>query len=815
MARNKIKNPLLKRVPREFLGDWKKYIVVMIFLTAMIGVTAGVYVANNSMMAMFDTLEDDYSLEDGHFELQKKATPELLLAIESGEMADIRKYYEDEISEEYGEKFLELYSSKIDEEVTKAEEKYGLDDEKFEKVSVTIYENFYVNLDENDESRIRVFKYQENVDLPCIHNGRLPEADDEIAIDRMHADNANIKLGDVINVGGSEMEVVGFISLANYTTLHENNSDMMFNALTFDVALVNNAGFEKLSSNRNIHYMYSWIYNVDPEDKLSEAKASDNFMKALITQVACSDNSIEDYVPAYSNQAINFAPEDVGGDMSMVGILLYIFIGIIAFIFAVTISSTIVKESAVIGTLRASGYTKGELIAHYMAMPLIVTLLSGVIGNVIGYTFLKNAVKALYYNSYSLPVYKTLWSSEAFLKTTLIPVVVVLLVNFIVIAYKMRLSPLKFLRHDLKSGKRRNTIKLPNWGFLSRFRTRILIQNKTNYIILAFGIIFVMFLMEFAYGMPDALDNIKKTVPESLFVNYQVVLKSTEDDDDNEITTSNSDAERFAMGELIYKTKSLDEGISVYGLVDDSKYFSLPELSDGEVVISEAFSDKYGINVGDTINLDAEFENTTYEFKVFEIRPSTSMAIFMNINTYNSLFGLDDDNFTGYFSNTEITDIEEKYIAMTITEEDMIMMANQLDHSMGGMMKYFSYICVIMAAVLIYLLTKVIIEKNENAISMTKILGYKTNEIASLYLMSTTWVMIAVELVGVFAGRIILGYVWGVFLKSMPGWVAFDMNNSSLVKIFFLVLVAYFAIMGLDYRRIRKIPMDEALKRVE
>ena len=163
----------------------------------------------------------------------------------------------------------------------------------------------------------------------------------------------------------------------------------------------------------------------------------------------------------------------------------------------------------------------------------------------------------------------------------------------------------------------------------------------------------------------------------------------------------------------------------------------------------------------------------------------------------------------------EITDIEEKYIAKIITEEDMIMMAKQLDHSMGGMMEYFGYVCVIMAAVLIYLLTKIIIEKNENAISMTKILGYKNNEIASLYLMSTTWVMIAVELVGVFAGRIILGYVWGVFLKSMPGWVAFDMNNSSLVKIFFLVLVAYLAIMGLDYRRIRKIPMDEALKRVE
>ena len=338
MARNKIKNPLLKRVPREFLGDWKKYIVVMIFLTAMIGVTAGVYVANNSMMAMFDTIEDDYKLEDGHFELNKKADSELISAIESGEKADIKAYYANKAHDEFDEKFEEEFTSEfneafnsqieesvrasvadmglseddingmvlsaqadakdsedyklayeeayneayseafseideeIEEEISKAENKYGLNDDSFSPVPVTVYENFYVNLSENEDSRIRVFKYQENVDLPCIHKGRLPETGDEIAIDRMHADNANIKLGDVINVGGSEMKVVGLISLANYTTLHENNSDMMFNALTFDAAIVNDEGFEKLSSNRNVHYMYTWIYDVDPEDKISEAE---------------------------------------------------------------------------------------------------------------------------------------------------------------------------------------------------------------------------------------------------------------------------------------------------------------------------------------------------------------------------------------------------------------------------------------------------------------------------------------------------------------------------------------------------------------
>lgn len=913
MSAKTIKNPLLKRVPREFIGDWKKYIIVMLFLIVMIGATAGVYVANNSMMEAFDKLEEKYILEDGHFELNSEADEEMLAAIAKGEMADLRAYYTDKAhneleerfeeeftrefdeafaeefdgqfeeefnaayeeqvelmvrdqlqgnnipeeqteamvesaiedafaseeydaaySEAYEEAYTEAYEEayaeaydeayaealaeideEIEEEIAKAEERYELNSPDFETVPVTIYENFYVNLNENDENRIRVFTYQTNINLPCIHEGRLPAAAGEIAIDRMHAVNCGIGVGDSVNIGGTEMEVVGLISIPNYTTLHENNTDTMFNALTFDVGLVTDEGFEELSLNRNVHYMYSWIYNTDPADKVAEKKAGDNFLKVFVTQVATTDNSVEDFLPAYANQAIVFAPDDVGGDMAMVGVLLYIFIGIIAFIFAVTISSTISKEASVIGTLRASGYTKGELISHYMAMPIVVTLTAAVIGNVLGYTKLKDAVKGLYYNSYSLPVFKTLWSSEAFVKTTVIPLVLVLLVNLAVITYKLRLSPLKFLRHDLKNGKKRNAVKLPNWKFFTRFRSRILSQNRANYCVLAFGVIFVMFLMTFASAMPDTVEHVKNTIGDTLIADYQVILKSTEDDDGNVIATSNSDAEKFSVTGLLYKA-TIDEEISVYGFVDDSAYFDLPQLAENEVVISESFAEKYTIAVGDVITLDEEYENASYEFRVASVADKGGvLAVFVDVDSYNRIFDLDEDSFSGYLSSSPIEDIPEKYIAKTITIDDMLMQANQLDHSMGAMLDYFGYVCVVMAAVLIYLLTKTIIEKNENAISMTKILGYRPGEIASLYLVSTTWVMLVVELIAAFAGRGIMAAVWIIFLKSMPGWYSFYMKNSSSVKNFILVFAAFLIIMFFDYLRIRRIPMDEALKNVE
>ena len=50
MKKKRIKNPLIRRIPRELTGDWKKYLVVSLFLILMIGFVSGMYVANESMM---------------------------------------------------------------------------------------------------------------------------------------------------------------------------------------------------------------------------------------------------------------------------------------------------------------------------------------------------------------------------------------------------------------------------------------------------------------------------------------------------------------------------------------------------------------------------------------------------------------------------------------------------------------------------------------------------------------------------------------------------------------------------------------------
>lgn len=800
MKSKKIKNPLIKRIPKELAGDWKKYLVVFLFLVLTIGFVSGMYVANESMLTAADEGITRYKQEDGHFELKEKADSSLIEAIESGEKADIPGQAEENTADGDND---DLDSSK--------------------KTSVTVYENFFRNEDEDNDNdgksdgTIRVYAKTDDINLACLLDGDFPQNENEIAVDRMHADNAGMKVGDKISVSGKEFKITGLIAYVNYSTLHEKKTDLMFDAIKFDVAMVTQEGFDRLD--KSIHYSYAWKYDHAPADDIEEKEQSDNFMEAMVTQVMLAGNDMEDYTPKYGNPAINFATDDMGSDKAMGGMLLDILVVIIAFIFAVTISNTIANESSAIGTLRALGYTKGELVCHYLSMPVIVTLLAAIVGNILGYTVFKNVVVSMYYNSYSLPVYKTIWNPDAFLKTTVLPVIIMLVVNLIVIVRMMQHTPLQFLRHDMKKNKSKKAMRLPRWNFMSRFRLRIMFQNKANYLILFVGILFIMEMLAMAVGMPDTLDYYKSNTDGMMFAKYQYVLKSYVDEEGNIVSTGNKDAEKFDMTSLLKKSDALDEEVSIYGIADNSSYVKINDfdsLKKNEVYISDSFSQKYGLNEGDEVKLDAQYEKKTYTFKVKGIYDkSQSIAVFMPIDKFADIFDLKDDQFSGFLSDTKIKDIDENNIATTITIHDITKMADQLDHSMGSYMSYFQVLYILLAAVMIYLLTKLIIEKNETAISMTKILGYENKEIASLYLVSTSIVVVLADLISVVIGTLVMKVAWKMMLFSYSGWFAFKVKPLGYVKMFAFVLIGYLIVMVFDFKRIKKIPMDQALKNVE
>lgn len=767
-----MKNPLHKRLLRELKKDWKKYIVLMLLMVFMIGLASGVEVANSSMMDAINGSYEKYNVEHGHFELAK-APAEAFLA-------------------------------------TMPED-------------ITIYEQFYKDLSEDidgdaeEDAVVRVFKIRQEVNLACVREGRLPENANEIAIDARHAGNNGIETGDILKLNGEDFTVTGLIASPDYTSLYKNNSDFMFNAIDFNIAVVTDPTWEDLDA--SITYQYAFRYVESPADAKEQKKLADDLMVRLAVLAQTSgNNQLTDFVPEYANQAIHFAPEDMGSDKAITSVMVYIFIGVLAFIFAITTSNTIVNESAVIGTLRATGYTRAEILRHYLVLPISVTLLASVIGNLLGYTLFKDAAVNLYYDSYSLMNYETHWSAKAFLVTTLIPLILMALVNFIVIYRKLRLSPLRFLRRDLSTSKRKKAIRLPSWRFLKRFRLRILLNNMGGYLVLFFGIGFVMLLLAFSISLPETIDHYQSNVDENMISNYQYILMDHKDTAGNIVTTQESTAEKFsATGLQTTSGPHVGEDISVYGYEPDSQYIHIAEnLSGNGVYISSSYQKKFHLDIGDTIELKEKYEDRTYTFTVKGTYDyAGSLCVFLPRENYNQVFAQETGAFTGYLSENAITDIPETQIYSIIDSEGITAVASQLDHSIGGILDILSWICMIMGLLVMYLLTKIIIEKNSGSISMLKVLGYENREINGLFILLTSIVVLISTVACAFLSLLGLKVVFELFLASINGWFDVYISVRGFIRMILILLLAYTFVAYFDMRRIKKIPLADALKNVE
>lgn len=63
-----------------------------------------------------------------------------------------------------------------------------------------------------------------------------------------------------------------------------------------------------------------------------------------------------------------------------------------------------------------------------------------------------------------------------------------------------------------------------------------------------------------------------------------------------------------------------------------------------------------------------------------------SLVVFLSRDHLNDVFDLGKDMYGGYFSSSEITDIDDKYIGSVIDLETLTKMTRQMKISMGGMM---------------------------------------------------------------------------------------------------------------------------------
>ena len=765
-------SPLRKRFPRELKNNLGKYLGIFLLMSVTIALTSGFLLAAHSIGVIIDDMPEKYSIEDTRFTTAFEATDEQLNAAD---------------------------------DAAREAEAGGAD----------IFRNWSFDADFNhaqgDDGRnrtLRVYQHRTQVDLAAYAEGRVPEAADEVAVDRVFATNNGITVGEEVKLFGQRFTVCGIMTTSDNQALFQNNSDFTVNTLTFGVAEVSESGFAALEATG---HQPAYTYSVRFADRdLTVAQRTDaekDMMRALSTAGA----TVDDLTDSSANQGIGYAADDVSGDSTMWSVLLYMIIDIMEFVFVVLTSGTIEEESAIIGTLLASGYRRRELVTHYLALPAAVGIAAAVVGNVAGYTLMSEPMRNLYYGSYSLPPYYATWSWGVFAQTTVLPVATLVGITLLGLLRKMGHTPLEFLRHETSKGGVKRGFALPErLSFTTRFRLRVFLRNLGNFATLFVGIGFASMLLLFSLAILPTMTHYAENLHNNVLAEHMYTLKAP-------LEVDNAQAEKYAVYSLEYDRGegSGTETITVYGVPEDSRYWDDLAVGDGHVVFGNGLIDKFRFADGQTVNLYDKYEDetreATYEGDGCTWGTKSDMAVYMSLDDFNRFFGNDAGYFNGYASDQAL-DLDARYLTSDLTPESMDAIGEQFVGMMDDMIGMLVGLSVFIFLVFMYLLTKSVIDRSARAISYMKVFGYRDSEISRLYVRSIT-LTVAVSLV--VCQPLIIGGLTLLFramLLAYNGNIEIYVPMAAIAEVIAIGFATYLAVALLHIRRIKRVPLALALK---
>ncbi len=749
-----MRNPLYKRIKREFISDIGKYMVIIVFFIAICGLISGYIVGNDSMIKTFYKTQEDFNVEDGHFELNNE--------LSSSSFSNIEKSFD-----------VKMYNLAFKEES---------------------HDNHVIRTYAIEDRQDKVNQFE-------VMEGRLPQNGSEIALDRAYCNSNKINVGDSYVTNSGTFVVTGFIALADYSALFQDNADATMNTTAFCVALVTKDTFENVLTSK-VHYNYAYKFNSELDDNQKEKQAE----KMMTYLYIYTNKGIVSFLPASDNQAITFAIDDVEHDLTFLEMFFYIIVAGLAFVFALTTKTKIEQEAKTIGTLKAMGYTRINLLGHYLILPMAVTLVGAAIGNIFGYTVFKDFSTSLYYRSYSFPTYTTYFSVKAFLLTTLVPIAVVLFINFAILFGKLGISTKAFLQGKVKKRRKPTAFELPKkMSLMNKIHFRVITTNKSTYASMLVGLLFANLLLIFGLCLNPMLDMFKEEIMQSQVAPYEYVLKSKYD-----VEEENVEAIKITMLEYGIDTIQVI-GVDKWG--DESQYLKDINLVKGECVISKDLQEKYKLKKDSTFEAKAPYSGEVYTLKVSSLNDQAgAFYVYLDMDTFNDMFK-NEQVLPGYLSEHEL-DIPDEKIYMVVTKETLQASSEQMSLSMGDVFVLFDAFAILLFAVIIYLLARIVVEKNAQSIAMMKILGFNNFEINRAYNLSTGIVVVLSELITIPLSYVLLKVLWVAVMKvRMKGWITFYIEPWIYFAMFGIAIAVFAVVFLIEYIKTKKIPLSLALKR--
>ena len=512
------------------------------------------------------------------------------------------------------------------------------------------------------------------------------------------------------------------------------------------------------------------------------------------------------------NPRIDSAADDVQINYSASIIFGILLVMLFAYVISVFIVHMIDQESSVIGALYSMGVKRRTLTLSYVAVPVIVTFVSGVIGTLIA-VLTPAGIPAQMADSlgyFSMPEMEVEVTPFILIYGLVVPPVTALIVNVLVVRNRLKKTPLALLRNEQKVVRGKD-IKIKGLKFISMFRLRQIMREMRAGITVILGLLMSLLVALMAVNTSVYCSKVKDYYISQTKYEYMYNYKYPTE----EVPEGGYEAVAEGFKKEIY---GYTFDVTLMGITEDNPFFDTGKLPDNDtdLVVSSAVANKYALKVGDVFTLTDDKGERLYAFRVCKIFDySASLMVFMDIDRCRDMFGEDDDYFNVVFSDHKL-DIENGRLYSVVSKEEIARSSGIYVEMMGPMVTTMTVASSVIFLVVMYLMVKMMIDRSSFNISLVKIFGFRNKEVRKMYLDGNFYIVAIGALISIPLCKMIMDYIYPRYLVSNVGvGISPTYPPYLYLAIFLVIIVLYLAINLVLTGRIRKIVPAEVLKNRE
>ena len=512
------------------------------------------------------------------------------------------------------------------------------------------------------------------------------------------------------------------------------------------------------------------------------------------------------------NPRIDSAADDVQINYSASIIFGILLVMLFAYVISVFIVHMIDQESSVIGALYSMGVKRRTLTLSYVAVPVIVTFVSGVIGTLIA-VLTPAGIPAQMADSlgyFSMPEMEVEVTPFILIYGLVVPPVTALIVNVLVVRNRLKKTPLALLRNEQKVVRGKD-IKIRGLKFISMFRLRQILREMRAGITVILGLLMSLLVALMAVNTSVYCSKVKDYYISQTKYEYMYNYKYPTE----EVPEGGYEAVAEGFKKEIY---GYAFDVTLMGITEDNPFFDTGKLPDNDtdLVVSSAVANKYALKVGDVFTLTDDKGERLYAFRVCKIFDySASLMVFMDIDRCRDMFGEDDDYFNVVFSDHKL-DIENGRLYSVVSKEEIARSSGVYVEMMGPMVTTMTVASSVIFLVVMYLMVKMMIDRSSFNISLVKIFGFRNKEVRKMYLDGNFYIVAIGALISIPLCKMIMDYIYPRYLVSNVGvGISPTYPPYLYLAIFLVIIVLYLAINLVLTGRIRKIVPAEVLKNRE